>query len=149
MVGTAAAVIITCGIVAGAVTGLIPSAVSRKAEPCVSCGTVVAVRQVQVDGQASGVGAVAGGVTGAVVGNQLGRGDGRAPMTVLGAAGGAFAGHQIEKHVKKSTAWRITVRMEDEAQTRRTLSQSTPPAVAVGERVRVVEGQVVALAAAK
>jgi hypothetical protein len=52
MVGTAAAVIITCGIVAGAVTGLIPSAVSRNAEPCVSCGTVVAVRQVQVDDEA-------------------------------------------------------------------------------------------------
>ena len=62
---------------------------------------------------------------------------------MLGAAGGALAGNAIEKDMKKSTAWRITVRMDDESH--RALSQAEPPALAVGDKVRVVEGRAVAL----
>jgi outer membrane lipoprotein SlyB len=64
-------------------------------------------------------------------------------MTLLGAAGGALAGNEIEKNVKKRYSYRVKVRMDDG--TYRAVSQISAPAVEVGERVRVVDGTVVAL----
>lgn len=107
---------------------------------CATCGTVESIRTVELKGNATGMGAVAGGVTGAVVGNQIGRGNGNTAMTLLAAAGGALAGNEIEKNVKKRHSYRVTVRMDDGSF--RTVSQSNTPAVAVGERVRVVNGSV-------
>lgn len=109
---------------------------------CNHCGVVESIRVMEAPGQATGLGAVAGGVTGALVGNQVGRGNGRTAMTVLGAAGGAYAGHAIEKNVRKSTVYRVAVRMEDGAV--RTISQSTQPAFAVGEKVKLINGALVA-----
>jgi outer membrane lipoprotein SlyB len=107
---------------------------------CVTCGTVDAVRAVEVKGDATGLGVVAGGLTGAVVGNQMGRGNGNTAMTILGAAGGAYAGNEIEKNVKKQVSYRVTVRMDDGSF--RTVSQAAP--AAVGEKVRIVDGAIVA-----
>lgn len=156
IVGAALSIILLCLVGAAALMGILPDAASQKgdfpqsraaAPPCASCGTVIAVREVQVKGSASGVGAVAGGLTGAVVGNQFGRGDGRTAMTVLGAAGGAYAGNSIEKNMNQSTAWRITVRMDDESH--RTVSQPEPPAFAVGDKVRIAGGRALPLPAGK
>ena len=108
------------------------------AAPCPNCGVVDSIQEVAVKGETSGLGAVAGGVAGGLLGNQFGRGGTRAVLTVGGAAGGAFAGNAIEGQVKKHTVWRVTVRLEDG--TVRTLSQSSPPPFAVGERIRVVNG---------
>ena len=72
---------------------------------CTSCGTVEVIRVVELKGEASGLGAVAGGVAGAVIGNQMGSGRGNTAMTVIGAAGGAFAGHEIERNAKKHQTW--------------------------------------------
>ena len=115
---------------------------SAYANTCASCGTVESIRSVQLKGDATGLGAVAGGVTGAVVGNQMGRGNGHTAMTILGAAGGALAGNEIEKNVKKHYSYRVTVHMDDGSF--RTVSQPDAPAVTVGEHVRVVDGTVVA-----
>ena len=150
----AIAVIIASLAAVGAVTGIIPSAQGRDAAQaaakqevykstqvaaaCPQCGVIESIRAIEVKGQASGVGAVAGGVTGAVVGSQFGHGAGRTALGVLGAAGGAYAGHEIEKNIKKSTSWRIGVRMEDGSL--RTVSQPTQPAFAVGEKVKVING---------
>jgi outer membrane lipoprotein SlyB len=112
------------------------------AAPCKNCGVVEAVRAVQVAGEGSGLGAVAGGVTGAVVGSQIGRGNGRTAMGVLGAVGGAYAGHAIEKNVRTQTSYRVSVRMEDD--TLRTVYSSAPPAFAVGDKVRVINGALAA-----
>lgn len=112
------------------------------AATCPQCGTVETVRAVEVPGQGTGVGAVAGGVTGAIVGSQFGNGNGRTAMGVLGAAGGAYAGHAIEKNVRKRTSYRVTVRMDDGSA--RTFYQSSPPAVGVGEKVRVINGNLAA-----
>lgn len=109
------------------------------AAACANCGTVESVRAVEVKGQGSGVGAVAGGITGAVVGSQMGRGNGNTAMTILGAAGGAFAGNEIEKNVKKQVSYRVTVRMDDGSY--RTVSQSAP--ASLGDKVRVVDGNLV------
>jgi len=167
VLGAAVSVITVSLVGAAAMSGLLPSAHSGKldaaaqsgvvaatgaphvlpkfiAHPnaCASCGTVESIRTVMLKGDATGLGAVAGGVTGAVLGNQVGRGNGNTAMTILGAAGGAFAGNEIEKNVKKRYAYRVTIRMDDGAF--RTLSQSSPPAVAVGQHVRIVNGTVVA-----
>jgi len=157
IVGAALAIILLCLAGAAAITGLLPVAVSQRTDStapapgavpaCATCGTVVALRQVQVSGSASGAGAVAGGLTGAVVGSQFGRGADRTALTILGAAGGAYAGNSIEKNMNKSTAWRITVRMDDGSH--RTLSQPEPPAIAVGDAVRIADGRALALPAGK
>lgn len=96
---------------------------------------VESVREVKEPGDAKGVGAIAGGVLGGVLGNKLGKGKGL--VTVLGAAGGAFAGHQVEKQVRAEKRWEIGVRLDDGSQ--RTLSSDVQPAWHAGDRVRVVD----------
>ena len=167
VLGAAASVIIVSLVGAAAIGGLLPNARSGKAETpaqrsapaadrtrhdvpslaardsaCASCGTVESIRAVELKGDAIGSGAVAGGATGAVAGKQMGRGNGNTAMTIFAAAGGAVAGNEIEKNVKKRFSYRVTVRMDDGSF--RTLSQSSAPAVAVGERVRVVDSTVIA-----
>jgi len=115
-----------------------PAPAKAAAAPCATCGVIESVREVQVKGESSGIGAVAGGVAGGLVGNQFGSGGTRALLTIGGAAGGAFAGDAIERNVKKRTAWRVTVRLDDG--TVLTLSQKTQPPFGVGERVRIVDG---------
>lgn len=112
------------------------------APPCSNCGVVESVvavqRQAPVEGIAGTpvtVGTVAGGVVGGLLGNQIGNGGGRTAATVLGAAGGAYAGNAIEKNMKKYTAYQVRVRMNDG--TVRTVEQRA--SVAAGSRV-VLEG---------
>ncbi len=111
---------------------------------CADCGTVEAVTPVQRQGDVNGVavgnttiglGTVAGGVVGGLLGNQVGGGNGKTAMTVLGAAGGAFAGNQIEKNMKKVTVYQVRVRMNDGS----TRNVEVSTAIAVGAKV-IVEG---------
>jgi len=120
-----------------------PAAPKVAAAPCANCGVIEAIQAIEVKGKTSGIGAVAGGVAGGVLGNAVGGGHGvgSAVLTVGGAAGGAFAGDAIEGHMKKQTAWRVTVRLEDGA--RRTLQQPAQPPFAVGDRVRIVDGKTI------
>lgn len=108
---------------------------------CATCGVVESVLAVKHKGQGTGLGAVAGGVVGGVVGNQIGKGDGRKAMTVIGAVGGGFAGHEIEKHARAETVYSIRVRMNDGKL--RTLTRPQP--LAVGTRV-TVQGQTLRVA---
>lgn len=168
VLGAAASVIVLSLVGAAAIGGLLPNARSDKTDTpapqsapvgknvhpaaprpaagdnaCVTCGTVDSIHAVELKGNATGLGAVAGGVTGAVVGNQIGRGHGNTAMTLLGAAGGALAGNTIEKSVNKRYSYRVKVRMDDG--TFRAVSQVGAPAVEIGERVRVIDGTVIAL----
>jgi len=165
ILGAAASVMVVSLVGAAAIGGLLPEAHSDKTDSatqssapaaygvrhgvpgpaardgvCAACGTVASIRAIELKGDATGLGAVAGGVTGAVVGNQMGRGNGNTIMTLLGAAGGAMAGNEIEKNVKKHYRYRVTVRMDDGSF--RTVSQAAVPSVTVGERVRVINGAV-------
>jgi outer membrane lipoprotein SlyB len=108
-------------------------AADTPAPVCATCGTVEAVSTVKQKGEGTGLGAVAGGVLGGVVGNQMGSGSGRKAMTVIGAVGGGIAGHEIEKRQRATTAYKVTVRMDDG--TRRTLTRGE--SWAVGRRVTV------------
>ena len=107
------------------------------ANSCALCGTVESVRTVEVRDEAGGAGAAAGGPGGA--GDQAVGGGGTA-ATLLGA-GDAIAGSDIEKNMKKRYAYRVTVRMDDGSF--RTISVSSPPTFAVGDKVRVIEGKLV------
>ena len=109
--------------------------------PCSSCGTVESINLVESKGQGSGIGAVVGGVAGALLGNTMGQGNGRTAMTLVGAGGGAYAGNEIEKNTHKTSSYRIRVRLENGGL--RTVYQRNPPAVAVGDRVKVVNGAVI------
>jgi outer membrane lipoprotein SlyB len=102
--------------------------------PVGQLAVVESVREVKEPGDAKGLGAIAGGVLGGVVGNKLGKGKGL--VTILGAAGGAFAGHQVEKRARADKRWEIAVRLDDGSQ--RTLSSDVQPAWHAGDRVRLV-----------
>jgi outer membrane lipoprotein SlyB len=108
---------------------------------CNNCGVVEAINAVQQQGDASGVGAVLGGVAGGVVGHQVGSGRGRDLATVLGAVGGAVAGNQVEKAKKATSVYDVVVRMNDNST--RTVRATTNPDYGVGQKVKVVDGQVV------
>jgi outer membrane lipoprotein SlyB len=139
MAGAAVAVIIAAGVAVAAITGYLPgskaemapegkpAAPQASAHPgaakqhvasakpvaavCTECGVIEEVKEVDVLGKGSGVGAVAGGVGGAVVGHEIGNGS-RAG-TAVGAVVGAVAGHQIEREARKHKKYEISVRMND------------------------------------
>lgn len=115
---------------------------SRAAPVCTSCGVVASVNAVAQQGEGSGLGAVAGGVVGGLLGNQVGGGSGKKIATVAGVAGGAYAGHQVEKNMKSSTRYDVTVKMDDGST--RTFSYESQPNFQVGSKVRVVNGALTA-----
>lgn len=55
-------------------------------------------------------GAVVGGILGALAGHMVGGGRGRTLATVAGAAGGAFAGHEIQKRHQEDNATQMEER---------------------------------------
>lgn len=111
-----------------------------KAKPlCPDCGVVQEVKEVEVKGEGTGLGAVAGGVAGALVGSQIGSGRGKTLAEVAGAAGGAYAGHQIEKKVRSHKQFDVSVHMEDGSV--RTVSSETQPTWRAGDHVRIQDGK--------
>jgi len=103
------------------------------------CGKVENVSKTKQEGKGTGLGAVAGGVVGGLVGNQIGQGTGRTVATVAGVAGGAYAGHQVEKKTKSKDVYTVTVKM-DNGQTQKFEYESSP-GFAVSDRVQVVNGK--------
>lgn len=94
-----------------------------------------------IGGTGIGLGTIAGAVVGGVVGSQVGKGDGSTAATVIGAAGGAYAGHELEKRSRQQTdAYKFTIRMNDGSY--QTLMQSTNPDIRVGDRVQIDNGVV-------
>lgn len=81
---------------------------------CLDCGVVESLRSIEQEGEGSGLGAI---------------------------AGGAYAGHQIEKAQKKTLRYEIAVRMADGSL--RTVIQETRPVWREGERVRFDNGVLV------
>lgn len=115
-----------------------PVAAPVASSKCAECGVVESVDAVQSKGTGSGVGAVGGAVLGAIVGNQVGGGHGKDAMTVIGAVGGGLAGNEVEKRVKSTTSYTVTVRFEDG--TSRAFSEAAASGWHVGDKVRVVNG---------
>jgi outer membrane lipoprotein SlyB len=90
------------------------SASPHKAQQvCEGCGRVTAVNEADKEGEGSALGLIAGGVAGAVLGHQVGNGTGQDLATIAGAAGGAYAGNKIEKRVKTTKVWNVSVDYDD------------------------------------
>jgi outer membrane lipoprotein SlyB len=99
-------------------------------------GSIESIEPIRERPQGTGAGAVIGGVAGAVLGNQFGHGLGRAAMTGIGAAGGAIAGNNVERNVRKTiVGYRVHVRLDDGAT--RTFERDHVGNLHVGDRVRV------------
>jgi outer membrane lipoprotein SlyB len=102
-------------------------------------GRVTQVQAVTTAEKPTGAGAVLGGVVGGVLGHQIGGGSGRSAATAVGVAGGALAGHALEKErANKSTVYRVTVRT-DTGHTR-VFEAPKLDGLKVGSRVRVDGG---------
>lgn len=122
-------------------TGAVPlvSLSGQPARLCANCGTVEAINAIQVKGEGSYIGLIGGGIAGAVLGSQIGDGRGRTAAQILGAAGGALAGREIEKNVKKNTHYEVVTRLESGGA--QTVTYAAAPPFKVGDRVRI-EGDV-------
>jgi outer membrane lipoprotein SlyB len=113
------------------------------AKACANCGTIQSIRYVEQKGQGSGAGAVVGGVLGGVVGHQFGSGRGNTVATIAGVGVGAVAGNEVEKNMKKKSYYVVTVRL-DNGKTQ-SVSQGSRPALREGDRVRIENGNRLAL----
>lgn len=113
------------------------------ADSCKTCGQVTEVRTVNIEGQGTGLGAVAGGVAGGLLGSQIGRGRGNTVATVAGVAGGAYAGHQVEKSAKSRTEYRVSVRLDSGEM--RHVNYRQAPAFIQGDHVRIDNGRLTRL----
>lgn len=115
----------------------------RATHSCPNCGTIESVNLVETAGQSTPLGMIAGGVVGGLLGNQVGQGNGRTVATVAGAAGGAYAGNEIEKHVRKTKSYKIVVRLNDGES--RVFHQNTDPGFNIGDRVKIENNAIVRL----
>ncbi len=115
-----------------------PVAVARV---CTECGVIESVKVIDSKGDASGLGAVGGAVVGGLVGTQIGSGRGTTAATVIGAAGGALAGNEVEKRMKASKQYTVTVRMDDGNS--RTVAFESEPGYSIGDKVKVLDGRIV------
>jgi outer membrane lipoprotein SlyB len=107
---------------------------------CIDCGQIESVQEIVTRGEGSGVGAVGGAVVGGVVGHQVGSGRGQDLATVAGAVGGAVAGNEVEKRVKSTKSYAVTVRLDDGSS--RVIYEANPPAWRPGDQVKVVNGTI-------
>ncbi len=107
---------------------------------CSQCGVIESVREIAASGEGSGLGAVGGAVVGGLLGNQVGGGSGKKIATVVGAVGGAVAGNEVEKRVKSTKSYEITVRLDDGST--RMIQEVNPPSWRNGDHVRIVDGAI-------
>ncbi len=108
---------------------------------CVDCGTVVDVQTVQTEGESSGGGAVVGGILGGVIGHQIGNGRGNTVATVAGAAGGAYAGNEIEKNKNTTTTYVVKLKMDDGSSRQFNFAQAT--SYRIGDKIKIVDKKLV------
>lgn len=107
-------------------------------EMTVRMGTVESVREVQIEGTKSPVGAGAGAVVGGVAGSNMGKGRGQIIGAVVGAVAGGLAGSAIEESVTQKTGLEITVRLDNGQLT--AIVQEGDERFAPGEKVRLLSG---------
>lgn len=115
-----------------------PSRTRPEARLCANCGVVEAINIVEVKGDGTYLGKIAGGVAGALIGSQIGQGRGTTVAEVAGAAGGVYAGNEIEKRMKTSKHYEVVVRLENGGST--TVSYAAAPGFTVGTRVKAENG---------
>lgn len=128
-------------VLAGCAPSMSGSAYSRtqaRQAQDVEMGVVESVREVQIEGTKTPIGAGAGAVVGGVAGSTVGGGKGSTVAAVLGAVGGGLAGAAIEEGVTRKRGLEITVRLDSGRML--AVTQEADEAFAPGERVRVLSG---------
>jgi len=103
-------------------------------------GVIESVQEIEQKGENPIAGPIIGGIAGAVLGHQFGEGRGKTVGTAVGAGAGILGGKVIEEKVRATKHWETTVRLDDGST--KTISSESQPAWHAGERVRVVEGQI-------
>lgn len=114
-----------------------------QSQPTAGSGTGVVDRiEVIRKGDTSNVaGTVIGGIVGGLIGHQVGGGSGQTAATIVGAAGGAVAGQQVEKRSRgPDETFRVTVRMDNGVY--QTVTQDNITDLRSGDRVRVENGRI-------
>ena len=114
-----------------------PDATALRHVPSATAGRIVGIEPIRARPKGSGAGAVAGGVVGGVLGNQV---FGGTAATVIGAAGGAVAGNNLERnHRTEVTGYRVSVRLDNGRS--RTFTETQVGGLRVGDRVRIHGGR--------
>ena len=108
---------------------------------CNNCGVVTSVNAVKQQGEAGLIGPIAGGALGGLAGSQIGGGSGKTIATIVGAAGGAVVGTEVERRQKATTSYTVGVRLNDG--TTRSFNFGSAPGFNQGDRVKVVDGSLV------
>ena len=119
--------------------GPLPRGESKPSQPgaCAVCGTIESIRTVEVLDEASGP----AGPTEPKSGTDAGGASANSAPSVLDTLSSVVSGSESGKYVRKRQVFRVTLRMDDGSF--RAISQSSPPAFAVGDKVRVAEGRIV------
>lgn len=124
---------------APSLSGSVYSRDQARTEQSVRIGTVESVRQVQIEGTRSGVGATAGAVIGGIAGSGVGSGRGSQVGAVVGAVAGGVAGQAGEQMATGKAGLEITVRLDSGQLI--AIVQDSDEAFRPGERVRVLSGR--------
>jgi outer membrane lipoprotein SlyB len=101
-------------------------------------GVVESVRQVNIEGTKSPVGAAAGAVVGGAAGSTVGGGTGRVITTTVGALLGGLGGAAAEEAVTRQAGLEITVKLDSGRMI--AITQAADEEFRVGDRVRVLSG---------
>lgn len=117
--------------------GAYTRAQARQAQE-VEMGVVESVRQVQIEGTKTPIGAAAGAAVGGIAGSNIGGGRGQAVGAILGAVGGGLAGAAVEEGITRKPGLEVTVRLDNGRLI--AVTQEADETFAPGERVRVMTG---------
>lgn len=134
--------LMACGLVlGGCADSLSSSGYSRaqaRQEQTVRMGVVDSVRQVQIEGTKSPVGALTGAIVGGFAGSNIGQGHGSDVGTVLGAVAGGLAGSALEESATRKPGLEITVKLDNGQII--AVTQEAGETFGRGDRVRVLSG---------
>lgn len=106
----------------------------------VRLGTVLAVREVTLEGVQSGAGATVGGGAGAVLGSDIGNGRGQILGGIAGAGLGQLLGGQAERQLSRRVGVEITYREDESNQIFVVVQAKDDQVFRPGDRIRVLEG---------
>ncbi len=90
----------------------VPRSTSGKMQS-INAGTIVATRNVVIEGEAGILGRSSGAILGSAVGQTAGNGSGRTLAAAGGAVVGGIVGGMVEKELSKKVAQELTVDLDD------------------------------------
>lgn len=104
----------------------------------VQMGVVESVREVQIEGTKTPIGAGAGAVVGGVAGSNVGGGKGAIIGTTIGVIAGGLAGAAVEEGVTRTKGYEITVKLDNGKLI--AVTQAADETFRAGDKVRVLTG---------